>query len=362
MMQYDQTLLFILATTAILGINAGMIGTFLVLSKKSLFGDTMAHATLPGLTAIFFFTLNKNPILLLLCAAISSLVAAIIINYLENRTTLKKDTILGIILATSFGLGTVFLSKIQTIPDAHQAGLTKYLLGNASTLLYQDLTLITCITFISIIFIFTFYRQYKVMLFDSEFAKTNGIAAHIIAIIMLILTTLTIVIGLQTIGVILISALLIAPANAARQWSQKFETVIILAAFFGMAATTVGTLISSSIMHVPTGPTIVITATMITFFSILFAPQGIVIAWWKKQRQMQLLSEKTMMHNFLLFNEGLQNPFHAHDLKALEALGKKSSNKIMQRLAEKGFIFSPKKNFWQLTAKGLEFLKDKHIQ
>jgi manganese/zinc/iron transport system permease protein len=359
MIQFDQTLFLILLTTGILGINAGMIGTFLVLSKKSLFGDTIAHATLPGLTGIFFYTMSKNPCILLISATISALFAAFIIDQLEQKTTLKKDTILGIVLATSFGLGTVFLSKIQTIPDAHQAGLTKYLLGNASTLLHQDLFLILSITLISIMFVLIICNRYKTMLFDAEFAVTNNIATRIISGIMLLLTTLTIVIGLQTVGVILISALLIAPASAARQWSYKFETVIVLAAFFGMLSTTAGTLLSSSMMHVPTGPTIVIVATTLTFFSILFAPQGIVIIWLKKQRHMQKMDERAMLQNFLLFNEGLQNPFHPHDLKALQAVGKKSTNTIIATLKSQGLITSPQKNFWQLTPQGLKFLQDK---
>ncbi len=176
---------------------------------------------------------------------------------------------------------------------------------------------------------------------------------------MLLLTTLTIVIGLQTVGVILISALLIAPASAARQWSYKFETVIVLAAFFGMLSTTAGTLLSSSMMHVPTGPTIVIVATTLTFFSILFAPQGIVIIWLKKQRHMQKMDERAMLQNFLLFNEGLQNPFHPLDLKALQTVGKKSTNTIIATLKSQGLITSPQKNFWQLTPQGLKFLQDK---
>lgn len=287
MIQFDQTLLLILVCTGILGITAGMIGTFLILQKKSLFGDTIAHATLPGLTGIFFYSLNKDPIILLCSATFSAIFASLIIDQLEKQTTLKKDTILGIVLATSFGLGTVFLSKIQTIPDAHQAGLTKYLLGNASTLLHQDLYMITIIACIVCCCIFIWLPKYKTMLFDPEYAKSCAIFTRTISGVMLILTTLTIVIGLQTVGVILISALLIAPACAARQWSNHYEFIILLAAFFGMLATTIGTLISCSIVHLPTGPTMVIVASCITLLSILFAPQGIITAWWKKKNKSQ---------------------------------------------------------------------------
>lgn len=285
MIQFDQTLCLILLATGILGMNAGIMGSFLVLQKKSLFGDTIAHATLPGLTGIFFYTLNKNPWILLISGTFSALCAVMIMYQLEQHTTLKRDTILGIILATSFGLGTVFLSKIQTIPDAHQAGLTKYLLGNPSTLLYQDLYMISLITLISCIIVLVCLPHYKTILFDREYAIACNLATRTISGSILLLTTLTIVMGLQTVGVILISALLITPTCAARQWSNNFETVILLAAFFGMLSTTMGTLISCNIAHVPTGPTIVIVATSITLFSMLFASNGIVAAWFVKNNK-----------------------------------------------------------------------------
>lgn len=361
MIQFDQTLGLIVLATAILGINAGMIGTFLISEKKSLFGDTISHATLPGLTAIFFYTLSKNPFVLLIAATSSAIFAAMIIDHLEKNSTLKKDTILGIVLATSFGIGTIFLSKIQTIPDAHQAGLTKYLLGNASTLLYQDLAMISGVTTFSILFIFMISKPYKIILFDHEFAKTTVIATTIIKKSILVLTTLTIVTGLQTVGVILMSALLIAPASAARQWSNNFEKVTILSSFFGMFSCITGTIISSCIAHAPTGPIIVIVATLITFFSMLFAPTGIVVIWWKKKKQIEKMNDQAMLSNFLLFNEGFKNPYHPHDLAALHAVGKKGTKKIIKSLADQGLILSPKKNFWQLTPQGLHFLQqNKH--
>ncbi|OGB86556.1 hypothetical protein A3J41_02360, partial [candidate division TM6 bacterium RIFCSPHIGHO2_12_FULL_38_8] len=244
-------------------------------------------------------------------------------------------------------------------PDAHQAGLTKYLLGNAATILHQDFYMICLITFVSICSILLFFKKYQIILFDFEYAQSCNHTTRMISNIVLVLTTTTIMIGLQTVGVILISALLIAPATAARQWSHNFTTIIFLAAFFGLLSTTLGTLISSSMPHLPTGPTIVMIACFFTFFSLLFAPNGIVIAWCKKKEQIKKMNATCMLSNFLLFNEGLQDPFHAHDLAALQALGKKGTNKIIDQLEKQGLIMSPQKNFWRLTPKGLDFL-EKH--
>ena len=269
MIHFDQTVSLILLTTGILGLNAGMIGSFLVLQRKSLFADTIAHATLPGLTIIFFLTLNKNPWIMLLSGSISALIASCVIYQLQQKTKLKQDTILGVVLATCFGMGTIFLSKIQTIPEAHQAGLTKYLLGNASTILWQDVYMIGIISFISILCVYMFLQQYKMILFDPAYAATCPKMSKMVTYSVILLTTITIVIGLQTVGVILISALLIAPTCAAQLWVNSYEKLLLGSAFFGMISTTTGTLISCNFAHVPTGPTIVIIATSTTLLSLI---------------------------------------------------------------------------------------------
>lgn len=269
MMHFDQTVILIIITTGLLGFNAGMIGSFLVLQRKSLLGDTIAHATFPGLTGMFFFTLNKNPWIILFSATFSALLASYIIYKLQQQTKLKQDTILGIILATSFGIGTVFLSKIQTIPEAYQAGLTKYLLGNASTILWIDLYIIGTICLISTLCIWIFLQQYKILLFDPEYAATCSKIPTAIHHTIILLTTVTIVIGLQTVGVILISALLIAPTCAVKLWTHSYEKLLLASACFGMMCTTTGTLISCNFTHVPTGPTIVIIATSLTLLSLI---------------------------------------------------------------------------------------------
>lgn len=356
MITFDQTVISIFIGTGIFGINAGILGTFLVLQKKSLMSDAIAHATLPGLTIIFFIMMNKNPWLLLLGGTLSALIACACLYYLEKHTNLKKDAQLGIILATSFGLGTVMLSKIQTLPDAHQAGLTKYLLGNASTILQSEIIMIGMITLLTIICLLLIFKPYKIMLFDPEYSATIEIPTRIISTTILIITTLNIVVGLQTMGVILISALFIAPACAAAQWTNRYTTMIILAMTCSLFSTTAGTLISSALPHVPTGPTIAIIASCITLLSILISPNGILMTALHRIRKIKQMNALTMLSNFLLFNEGLSDPYHPHDLAALQALGKKGTNELLKHLEKDGLIESPQKNFWRLTPKGLKVL------
>ena len=357
MIIFDQTLLLILCGTGLLGISAGIIGCFVILQHKSLFGDTIAHATLPGICAMFLLTNSKLPLLLMIGGIISAAIGSMAIDYIIMHSTLKKDTALGVVLASSFGLGTLLLSRIQINPSAYQAGISKYLLGNASTILHSDFYFISIVTILVFLILKIFFNEFSIFLFNSDFAQTIGIPTKTISFFLTMTTMLTIVVGLQTVGVILISALLIAPAAAALQWTHRLSTMIFLSACFGCMATTIGTLISSTIPHLPTGPTIVIVASFITFFSLFFAPSGIITSWIKQKTQVENITSIQMLSRFMLFNESKTDPFHAHDITALKSLGKKIPEKTLRYLQKQRLIESTQKNFWRLTPQGLALIQ-----
>ncbi|MCX5923234.1 MAG: metal ABC transporter permease [Candidatus Dependentiae bacterium] len=361
MIIFDQTLLIILLGTGLLGISAGIVGCFILLQEKSLFGDTIAHATLPGICGIFLLTESKLPCIIMIGGIFSATIGSIAINYITAHSSLKKDTALGIVLATSFGLGTLLLSKIQTSPNANQAGITKYLLGNASTMLNSDLYFITGATIIIFLSLKLFWNEYKIFLFNKDYGESIGVPTKWISFLLSIITIITIVVGLQTVGVILISALLIAPAGAARQWTNSLSTMVFLSSCFGLFSTTIGTLLSSSIPHLPTGPTIVIIACSITFISMLFSQNGIITTIIKQKIQTKKINALKMLSHFMLFNESKTDPFHAHDLAALKALGKKGTSSTLTYLQSHGLIEPTQKNFWRLTPNGLETLKNELI-
>ncbi len=359
MIQFDHTLFIVLCGTTLVGITSGIIGCFVVLQRQSLFGDAIAHATLPGLTGMFLYTSSKAPLPLFVGATISGILGAWAIQLINQHSTLKKETSLGIILSTTFGLGTVFLSIIQAYPTASKAGINKFLLGNSATLLYDDLKVIIIVTAIVIATITACWKECKLFVFNQEFAHSIGINTRLIHIILTALTVLTIIVGLQTVGVVLISSLLIAPASAAYQWTHRLAPMVFLSCLFSSIATITGTLISCSHAHLPTGPIIIVVATLCTFFSILCAPQnGILYAHYKKKQQLKTIHAEKMLSHFMLFNESKTNPFHPHDLQALQAIGKKSTNETLQYLAAQKLIISPQKNFWCLTAKGVAYTQN----
>lgn len=258
----------ILLGTTLVGITTGIVGCFTLLNKQSLLGDTIAHATLPGLTGMFLLIAQKSYCLLLLGAATTGLLGAMAVAYIKRTTHLKQDAALGIVLSTFFGIGIIFLTMIQKLAIGNQAGIDKFLFGQAATLLDSDIVILLIISSIVITTIILLYKELKIITFDPIYAQTIGLHVNRIQTILLLLIIATIIVGLQTVGLILMSSFLIAPAAAARQWTNRLSTTIFLSVFFSILATTTGTIISYYISHVPTGPVIVIIATIITLFSI----------------------------------------------------------------------------------------------
>ncbi len=347
----------ILITSGIFGATAGIIGTWLFLEKKSLFCDTIAHATFPGITLIFLITQCKNLMIFMIAGMISSLVAAYLIHHIQQNSTLKKDAILGIILATSFGIGSMLLSKIQQKNIINSGLITKYFLGNPATIMLQDCFIIISISFISLFIIMIYKRKYSAIIFDPIFSHSMSINTKYISLIILLTVTLTIITGLQIVGIILMSSLLINPAAAAYQWTKNLTPMLYISALLGLIETTLGMYISSMVYHIPPGPIIIIIATCITFISIAVSPHGIIVTWYKNKMQKKDVTIVQALSRFLLFNESKTDPFYAHDIVVLKKIGKEIPLAKLIILESKGYIISPQKNFWALTPAGLDLLK-----
>ncbi len=271
----DYTLQTILLGTSVMGFVSGVMGVFAMLRQQSLLGDAVAHAALPGIAMMFLFTYATNPFILLIGGAISGWIGTMCMQLIINHTTLKKDAALGIVLSVFFGFGLLLMTLIQKLPIANQSILNKFLFGNASTLLRSDVTMIGIIGGIIITLLILLFNVAKATTFDPEFAGTIGLRPHIIEILLTTLIVFAIIIGLQTVGVVLMSAMLIAPAAAARQWTNNLASMVILSGSFGVLAAIGGTLISSQISHMPTGPVIVVVASCIVLVSLLCGTKGI---------------------------------------------------------------------------------------
>lgn len=283
----------VLLGTALLGLASGIAGTFAVLRKESLIGDGLSHAALPGVVIAFLLTGIKDIEVLILGAALSSITAAWLITITVENSKIKFDGALATILSAFFGLGMVLLTYLQSLNNAGQAGLSKFIFGQAATILARDVYITSAAALIIIVLTALFWKELKLISFDVEYAKTLQIPVTFTLILYRSLLIMTIIIGIQSVGAILISSLLIAPAVGARQWTNKLGTMCILAGFFGMVSAIGGTIWSTTVQKLPTGPAIIVILSVIVLLSLIFAPNRGILWQYRKNKQSKqaLLSE-----------------------------------------------------------------------
>ena len=283
----------VLLGTALLGLASGIAGTFAVLRKESLIGDGLSHAALPGVVMAFLLTGIKDIEVLIIGAALSSITAAWLITITVENSKIKFDGALATILSAFFGLGMVLLTYLQSLNNAGQAGLSKFIFGQAATILARDVYITSAAALIIIVLTALFWKELKLISFDVEYAKTLQIPVTFTLILYRSLLIMTIIIGIQSVGAILISSLLIAPAVGARQWTNKLGTMCILAGFFGMVSAIGGTIWSTTVQKLPTGPAIIVILSVIVLLSLIFAPNRGILWQYRKNKQSKraLLSE-----------------------------------------------------------------------
>ena len=283
----------VLLGTALLGLASGIAGTFAVLRKESLIGDGLSHAALPGVVIAFLLTGIKDIEVLIAGAALSSITAAWLITITVENSKIKFDGALATILSAFFGLGMVLLTYVQSLNNAGQAGLSKFIFGQAATILARDVYITSVAALIIIVLTALFWKELKLISIDVEYAKTLQIPVTFTLILYRSLLIMTIIIGIQSVGAILISSLLIAPAVGARQWTNKLGTMCILAGLFGMISAIGGTIWSTSVQKLPTGPAIIVILSILVLLSLIFAPNRGMLWQFRKNRQSKhaLLSE-----------------------------------------------------------------------
>lgn len=296
----DYTFRTIALGCMLLGSVSGMLGCFAVLRKQSLLGDAVSHASLPGVCLAFLIIRSKNTEILLLGALAIGLICIGLIQTIQNYTKIKFDSALAFILSVFFGLGLVLLSYLNKLPGANKSGLNKFIFGQASTFVERDVRLMLYTGIILLIVIILFWKEFKIVTFDSEFAKTLGFPSRKIEILISVLIVITVIIGIQAAGVILISAMIISPAVAARQWTNRLSVMVILSGIFGGIAGLTGTLISITESNLPTGPVIVLVISLIVVFSILFSPKRGILS------RILINSKKRKMFRKQLENKKIQ--------------------------------------------------------
>ncbi len=287
---FDYTLRTVALGAATLGIVSGALGCYAVLRRQALLGDAMSHAALPGIALAFLLTGSKAPLILLVGAALAGWAATLIMLSIVRTTRIKNDTALGLVLAVFFGFGILLLTFIQKLPNAAQAGLDTFLFGQAATLLERDVVTMAGLGAVALALMLLFWKEFKLLSFDPEFGASQGFPMRLLDVLLTSLVVIAIVVGLQTVGVVLMSAMIVAPAAAARQWTDRLGLMVGLAALFGAVAGVGGAIISTTGRGLSTGPVIVLCISAIVLLSLLFAPnRGLVWNYVRHQRNRQRL-------------------------------------------------------------------------
>lgn len=278
---YNATLVAIGAT--LLGVSAGVTGTFLFLRKRALVSDAISHATLPGVCLAFMVLVafggdGRNLIGLLAGSAISAWIGLLCMNWLTRRTRLAEDAAIGAVLSVFFGFGIVLLTVIQTMGVGRQVGLEGFLLGSTAGMLWADALIIATGGAATLVLVMIIRRPMTMVAFDPEYAAARGLPVHRIDLAMMGLVMAVTVVGLKIVGLILIVALLIIPPVTARFWTDRSDRVVLLAGVAGGLAGYLGAALSASAPNLPTGPIIVLVSFGFFALSLLFAPVRGVLA------------------------------------------------------------------------------------
>lgn len=357
---FNYTVRTVALGAATLGAVSGSLGSFAMLRRQSLLGDAMSHAALPGVVLAFMLTGSKAPFVLLVGAAIAGLVGTALMTNIVNNTRIKEDSALGIILSVFFGFGLMLLTFLQHNPDARQAGLNTFLFGQAATLLERDVITMALFGGTAVLLMLLFWKELKLLAFDPEFGASAGFPMRALNALLMTLLVIAIVIGLQAVGVVLMSAMVVAPAAAARQWTNRLGIMVGLAALFGAIAGVSGSMISSLGSGLSTGPIIVLCVSLIVLLSFLFAPaRGILWNWLRQRRNSQRLQLETVLSNLYTLAKQHEQLDYAHSIAALRVMNfqRGGVETTLNALAARGWVRQTDEGHWALTEAGIDEAK-----
>jgi manganese/zinc/iron transport system permease protein len=355
----------------LLGLAAGVLGSFLVLRKRALMGDVISHATLPGIAIAFMLMVGqggsgKRLGGLLLGAAGSALLGMGCVQGIKRWTRLKEDAALGIVLSVFFGAGVALLGIIQKMSTGSAAGLESFIYGKTASMLASDAWLIAGVAAAVLLLCAALHKEFGLLCFDADFARSLGWPATVLDTILMALVVTVTVIGLQAVGLILIIALLIVPAAAARFWSHRLQRMTLLAGVIGAISGLVGSALSAMAPRWPAGAVIVLVATFIFLVSLLAGTaRGVV---WRARDHWSLQRTVGRQHLLRALYERLEATdsagarsaeasslpaVSASDLRAARTWAAPAFARYLRRALRSGEVEGDEERGYRLTPSGL---------
>ncbi|KXK48617.1 MAG: Zinc transport system permease protein [Chlorobi bacterium OLB5] len=276
-MQYEFIQRALIASVTI-GISCGLIGTYIMLRRMSLIGDALAHAVLPGVV-VSFMVAGKSEAALFIGAVVSGILTVLLIGFVNRNSKIKEDTSIGIIFTGAFALGILLVSQLKQV----HIDLSSYLFGDVLGVSTGDITLSMIIMFVIILCIVLFYKQLLLTSFDPTMAMTIGISTTLVHYMLMTLLSMSIVAGLQSVGVILIIAMLITPPATAYLLSSNLKKILLLSAMFGTISAITGLYLSYH-FNFASGASIVLVAVVLFMLAFLFSPkEGVVTKLFRRR-------------------------------------------------------------------------------
>ncbi|MFB5661807.1 metal ABC transporter permease [Alteribacillus sp. HJP-4] len=353
---------WVMAGAALLGLASGVTGSFVLLRKESLIGDAMAHAALPGI-CFGFFIFGRETIALMAGAALTGLLAIYSIRAIAAKSRIKQDAAIGIVLSVFFGFGIVLLTRITNGSSGNKGGLDDFIFGQAASLVGRDVQILMGAATLLLLLAFLFFKELKLLIFDPLFAGGIGLPVKWLNGLLSSMVVLIVITGIQTVGVVLMAAMLITPAVAAKYWTDKLSVMAVLAGLIGAFSGAFGAAASSSVTNLPTGPVIVVAATVVFLFSLLFSPKRGLAANALRNRKfsVEIWKQQLLRSVFNLLEERYKNninsaSFTLNDLTSHIHLPEKQTKKTLKILQQHHLITSTRDNSaYLLTEKGLEY-------
>lgn len=338
-----------LAASAMVGILCGVLGCFLVLRNMSLIGDALSHAILPGVV-VGFILLGYNVLGFFAGAVIAGLVAALFITLIQRNVKTREDAAIGIVFTTMFALGVMGISWITRKQGVH-LDLKDFLFGNILGISNQDLWLTFLVLCFTLLCVIAYYRFFFITTFGSVVATTLGISSGTIHYFLMLLLSFAVVASLQSVGVILVVAMLITPASTAYLLTQNLKIMLVLAALVGLLSAVCGLLFAIYVQTTP-GPAMTLAATLFYLLAVLFAPQkGLVIKTYKRLKARHKINHEDVLKLAVKLHE--QGKLSVQALQAESNFSPPYLRLLLRNLCKTGLFEKSDNASIRLTTKGL---------
>lgn len=350
--------------TMMLGFASGIVGSFMLLRKRALLGDALSHATLPGI-AIAFLIANalgyeaKSLPVLLAGAAVTGVMGVGCILLIRGTTRLKEDAALGIVLSVFFGAGTALLTVVQQLPTGSAGGLESFIYGKTAAMLAGDAWIIGIAAFVSGGICLLLFKEFRLICFDPGYARVQGWPVGLLDVLLTGLVVVVTVIGLQAVGLILVLAMLVVPAAAARFWTKGAAGLALVAGLIGAFTAFFGAVASALFARLPSGATIVLVGTGFFVISMFFGTQRGILRRWYEHRS--LATKISRQHLLRAVFESCEHEADPHtgcqvEMKQLLHLRDWTPGKLKRLLGgatKKGYLKHQSAGGYTLTQSGL---------